>query len=64
MIRHEKIVDRILSIIKEAQDRNYDEIVLKMDLDRYVDSLFADYQNKIDDAFEEGREFERDLHGD
>lgn len=55
MIENSNDVDEILKIVNEAKDRNYDEIVLKMDLDRFLKNKYAEFYRQIDEAYEEGK---------
>lgn len=55
MIENRNDVEEILKIVNEAKERNYDEIVLKMDLDRFLKRKYTEFYRQIDEAYEEGR---------
>ena len=60
IIRYEKEVDTIMSIIEEAKARSYDDTILKMDLDKFIDELMTTNSYKINEAYEDGKEFAYD----
>ena len=55
MIENIDDVEEILKIINEAKDRCYDEIVLKMDLDRFLKNKYTEFYRQIDEAYEDGK---------
>ena len=55
MIRNDNIVDEIIKIFNEAKQKNYDELILKMDLDKYIDSIIRLPERDLDEAYEDGK---------
>ena len=53
MLKYNNEIDDLLKIIKEAQDRNYPEFVLKNDLNKFLYNLVHEYECSYDEIYED-----------
>lgn len=60
MFKYDTQIDDLLKIIREAETRNYSELVLKSDLDKFIYNLVHKYENSYEELYDDLNERIRD----